>query len=204
MSAGSPDSAAHRNGPLPSQNSGRMYAGTNPGKSNARVVAGQLRLAPDRVAVVEHLGAGVLEPDHRLDVAGHRLARPVGEAGRVLRRARPPSPRTSTPTRQVGERVVGRRLVGDDVDRAPRREQVGHDVGGVAEHADRQRPPRVAGLVGQPQRLVDRRSPRRRGSGARSGARSATDRTRRRSRRRRSSSPRAAARRPCRRARRSA
>ena len=36
MSAGSPDSAAHRNGPLPSQNSGRMYAGTNPGKANAR------------------------------------------------------------------------------------------------------------------------------------------------------------------------
>ena len=36
MSAGSPDSAAQRNGPLPSQNSGRMYAGTNPGNSNAR------------------------------------------------------------------------------------------------------------------------------------------------------------------------
>ena len=36
MSAGSPDSAAHRNGPLPSQNNGRMYAGTNPGKANAR------------------------------------------------------------------------------------------------------------------------------------------------------------------------
>ena len=36
MSAGSPDSAAQRNGPLPSQNSGRMYAGTKPGNSNAR------------------------------------------------------------------------------------------------------------------------------------------------------------------------
>lgn len=36
MSAGSPESAAHRNGPLPSQNNGRMYAGTNPGKSKAR------------------------------------------------------------------------------------------------------------------------------------------------------------------------
>ena len=36
MSAGSPDSAAQRNGPLPSQKSGRMYAGTNPGNSNAR------------------------------------------------------------------------------------------------------------------------------------------------------------------------
>ena len=36
MSAGSPDSAAHRNGPFPSANSGRMYAGTNPGNANAR------------------------------------------------------------------------------------------------------------------------------------------------------------------------
>ena len=31
MSAGSPESAAHRNGPRPSQNWGRMNAGTNPG-----------------------------------------------------------------------------------------------------------------------------------------------------------------------------
>ena len=36
MSSGLPDSAAQRNGPLPSQNSGRMYAGTKPGNSNAR------------------------------------------------------------------------------------------------------------------------------------------------------------------------
>ena len=36
MSFGSPESAAQRNGPLPSQNNGLMYAGTNPGKSNAR------------------------------------------------------------------------------------------------------------------------------------------------------------------------
>ena len=35
MSAGSPESAAQRNGPLPSQNSGRMYSGTKPGMSNA-------------------------------------------------------------------------------------------------------------------------------------------------------------------------
>src|SRR5512146_1107580 len=34
-SAGSPDSATQRNGPFPSQNSGRMYSGTNPGISNA-------------------------------------------------------------------------------------------------------------------------------------------------------------------------
>ena len=35
MSAVSPDRAATRNGPLPSLNSGRMKAGTKPGKSKA-------------------------------------------------------------------------------------------------------------------------------------------------------------------------
>ena len=35
MSAGLPDSATQRNGPTPRQNSGRMYAGTKPGKSKA-------------------------------------------------------------------------------------------------------------------------------------------------------------------------
>src|SRR5437016_5573530 len=35
MSDASPESAAQRNGPLPSQNNGRMYAATNPGKSFA-------------------------------------------------------------------------------------------------------------------------------------------------------------------------
>ena len=36
MSLASPESATQRNGPLPSQNSGRMYAGTKPGKAKAR------------------------------------------------------------------------------------------------------------------------------------------------------------------------
>src|SRR3989442_1271064 len=36
-SPASPESATHRNGPLPSQNRGRMYSGTKPGMSNASV-----------------------------------------------------------------------------------------------------------------------------------------------------------------------
>ena len=36
-SAGSPDSATQRNGPFPSQNSGRMYSGTKPGIAKASV-----------------------------------------------------------------------------------------------------------------------------------------------------------------------
>ncbi len=58
MSAGSPDSATQRKGPLPSQNSGRMNAGTKPGKSNAFGDAGRLGLGADVVAVVERHRAG--------------------------------------------------------------------------------------------------------------------------------------------------
>src|SRR5436305_1608145 len=35
MSSGSPERATQRNGPLPSQNKGRIYSGTNPGISTA-------------------------------------------------------------------------------------------------------------------------------------------------------------------------
>ena len=53
MSAGSPLSATQRNGPFPSQNSGRMYSGTKPGMSNAFSHAGLLRLRANVVAVIE-------------------------------------------------------------------------------------------------------------------------------------------------------
>ncbi len=68
-------------------------------------IAGQLRLAPDRVAVVEDLRAGVHEPDHRLDVHGHRLPGPLGEAGRVLGPQRGHVLERHA-ARQVGQRVV--------------------------------------------------------------------------------------------------
>ena len=75
---------------MPSQNSGRMYAGHEAGEGERPLVPAELRLAADRVAVVEHLGAGVHEADHRLDVLGHRGAGPIGELlrllGRVVRR----------------------------------------------------------------------------------------------------------------------
>jgi len=45
-------------------------------------VAAQLGLSANRVAVVEDLGAGVLEPDHRLDMQRHRsAARSVNRSG---------------------------------------------------------------------------------------------------------------------------
>ena len=50
---------------------------------------------------------------------------------------------------------MGRGLVGDDVDRRVARQQRRHHLGGVAEHADGQRAPRVAGLDGQLDRVLE-------------------------------------------------
>ena len=47
-----------------------------PGEVEGAGVPGQLGLAANGIAVVEDLGAGVLETDHGLDVGGHRAAAP--------------------------------------------------------------------------------------------------------------------------------
>jgi hypothetical protein len=86
MSAGSPDSAAQRNGPLALAEQRADVRRHEPGNANGPLVAGELGLAPDRVAVVEHLGPGVEEADHRLDVLGHRGRGAVGELLRLLGR----------------------------------------------------------------------------------------------------------------------
>ena len=86
------------------------------GEVERPLVAAELRLAPDRVAVVEHLGAGVEEADHRLDVLGHRRAGPVGELVRLRRRVVRRVGQLDA-LRQVRQRVVRAGLVGDDVDR---------------------------------------------------------------------------------------
>ncbi len=68
MSSGSPESATQRNGPLPSQKSGRMYAGTKPGKSNAFCTPCLERDLADVVAVVERDRARALQLEHRVHV----------------------------------------------------------------------------------------------------------------------------------------
>src|SRR5690606_39352223 len=89
--------------------------GDEAGEGERPVVAGEPGLAADGVAVVEDLGAGVQEADHRLDVPGHGLAGAGGEAGRVLLGGLG-HVLEGGPGGQVGERVVGGGLVGDDVD----------------------------------------------------------------------------------------
>src|SRR6478752_6618574 len=92
--------------------------GHEAGELERPVVATLPGLVADAVAVVEHLGAGILELDHGLDVPGHRLTGQVG-AGR-----------------QVGQRVVRAGLVGDDVDGDAAAQQLGEHLGAVADQAD--------------------------------------------------------------------
>ncbi len=93
-------------------------------------------LVADRVAVVEDLGTGVLEGDHRLDVLGHRGLRPARELLGLGRRVVGPL-RQLDPLGEVGERVVGARLVGDDVDGESPAHELGQHGRAIADEADR-------------------------------------------------------------------
>ena len=125
------------------------------GELEGPVVATLARLVTDRVAVVEDLGALVLELHHRPHVRGHRGLGGLGEPGRVrLALGLPLLERHAHG--EVEQRVVRGGLVGDDVDRRVPLEQGRDHLGGVAEHPDRQRPAGVAGLDGQLERVVQR------------------------------------------------
>ncbi len=85
---------------------------------------------------------------------GHGLAGPRGEAGRVLGGG-VGHVLEGDADGQVGQRVVGGGLVGDDVDGGVHREQLRDQFGRVAEDADGQRPALVAGLGGELERVVE-------------------------------------------------
>lgn len=127
---------------------GPDVGGDEAGEGEGAVVAGQLGLAADGVAVVEDLGARVHEADHGLDVRGHGLAGAGGEARRVLGRVVGHVVEVDA-DRQVGERVVGGGLVRHDVDRRALGEHLREQVGGVAEQADGERLAGVTGLDGE-------------------------------------------------------
>ena len=107
-----------------------------------------------RVAVVENLRATVLEADHGLDVAGHRLAGAFGERNRITFGCVLHIDELYAEWK-VGERVVGRGLVGDDVDRYIAAQQLGDDLGGVTDETDRQGALRVSGCGGASDRVVE-------------------------------------------------
>ena len=92
-----------------------------------------------RVAVVEGLGAGLLQqPD-----GGHVGDRALADAAQVvvgIGGAQRVGLLDGQPGGHVAvERVVGARLVGDDVDRRAAAHELGQHLGGVAQQPDRQR-----------------------------------------------------------------
>ena len=130
------------------------------GGEEARVVerpveAAEACLGTQAVAVVEDLAAAIEEPDHRPAVGGHALARPADQL--VGRGARHLGGRLrGEVSGDVAERVVGARLVGHDVGREAEVEQLRDELGGVAEHTDRERPPIVAGSLAASDRILER------------------------------------------------
>ena len=152
MSAGSPDSAAQRNGPA-------ALAELRPdeGRHEPRVVErvrhpGLRGLGTKVVAVVEDDRAGSLEREHRPDVGGHRGARAALVLGRL---GRPQGQRVGEGhlLRHVpGERVVGGGLVGDEVEPLAGRGPGGLDLRGVADERDRGR----VAIAGRRARPVER------------------------------------------------
>jgi hypothetical protein len=147
MSAGSPDSAAQRNGPFPSQNSGREAR-----VREGVVVAGGLGLGPEGVAVVEDLDAPPGERHQAGAVAHHRLAA-AGEVGIGVPPAEVGGGVHVEPHGHIRQRIVRRGLVGHDVDELDEGGVGGqsrHHLGGVVAHADGER--LAGGLGGSGQR----------------------------------------------------
>ena len=118
--------------------------------------AAEQRLGAQRVAVVEDLGAGVEEPDHRGAVRGDRGARAADVLGRVgVAQLARLSQRH--PVRDVArERVVRARLVGDDVRGEAHAQKARQRVGGVRAQPDAHRAPRRAGRLRARDGVVER------------------------------------------------
>ena len=109
------------------------------------VIPTELRLATQRVAVVEDLCTLVHVANHCLAMSGHRLARTADELlrialqqflGRIFAQV----------VGQVRERIMRTRLVGDDVRGESHRKQLGEQVGCIANEADAQSPTLGLGL----------------------------------------------------------
>ena len=188
---------------MPSQNSGRMYAGTKPGKVERVLQPAVLRHLRGCCCRSRASAALPLEGEHRLDLHRHRALRRLDvPSGRA--RAAPPPRRASS--RAADSRSTGR----------------ARDVWSVTTSGQDAAPARAPGRRRRRCRAADGRAARRlrramhrerlvevaacvvEVARRRAAARCASDRPRPRAWTRPPWSPRAAARRPCRRARRSA
>ena len=141
MSSGSPESAAQRNGPLPSQNSGRMYSGTKPGMSNASLTPACSRLRADVVAVVERRPRrGACSASIARTCVGHRRHRSRDVVLRIaIAQGRGGLGERQAVRHVAVQRVVRGGLVGQHVGRDAAGDERRQHVGGVAREADRAR-----------------------------------------------------------------
>ena len=102
-----------------------------------------LRHLADVVAVIERRHAVVPESDHRLDMLAHRGSRGLLHRFRVALALRPPLGQRPALRQVAVDRVVRRGLVGQDVGLDAAAMKLRHDLGRVAQQADRFR---LAGL----------------------------------------------------------
>ncbi len=138
---------------MPRQNSGRICARF---RKRERVLEPDvLRHLADVVAVIERRHALAPEVEHRLDLHRHRALRRRDRALRVA--LAPLLPLGEAPAgRQIAvQRVVRRGLVGDDVGLDAPAHELGKDLGGVAEKADRKRFLSPARLLNHRQGFVE-------------------------------------------------
>ena len=107
-----------------------------------------------RVAVIERLGAGLLQRADRADV-GTALSPTRRRYSSGSERAQHLGLLHRQPGRDVAvQRVVRGGLVGDDVHVDATSHELGQHLSGVAEQPDRQRPAVTSGRIEAPQRIV--------------------------------------------------
>jgi hypothetical protein len=97
------------------------------------------RLRSNVVAVVEGDGAAALEREHRAHVDGHGLGGPRNVRVRVGTAQRLRFSQREARGDVTVERIVCRRLIGDDIDSDPATHELGQHVGGIRFECDRSR-----------------------------------------------------------------
>src|SRR6266852_5075195 len=84
MSSAAPERATQRNGPLPSQNNGRIYSGTNPGMRKESATPTPYRLGANVVAVFECHRPTLLHREHGPDMVRDRRQGAPLVLGRIV------------------------------------------------------------------------------------------------------------------------
>ncbi len=106
--------------------------------SNA-LAPGLLRARSEVVAIVEHLGAGLLHREHRLDLDAHPLLGALDVRLRIARAELGRFGEREALRHVADERIVRSGLLGDEIGDDAAAHELGVDVGRVRAHRDRDR-----------------------------------------------------------------